>query len=205
MLRALILASALAFAAACSPSPDMPADEAYGVLEDFAQGDAPADVCTDEGRALLRRATRAYARAQSGAWPDVQAMIESDGESASPAEMLVLGALSMGFVEPSDVRGPAGAFAGMVSATDFRGDIRDFRAAVEFACSEMFELQQEAARLSLMNQQYQRAMQSAERRSPERVEEVRRRYANRIENARRRIERLSDDLQDKLEEGGYAS
>ncbi|MBC7769147.1 MAG: hypothetical protein H7124_10205, partial [Phycisphaerales bacterium] len=60
MLRTLIVAAALG-SSACAPSPvSMPATQASEVLELFAAGTPPGDVCTPQGRALLRGAVRAY-------------------------------------------------------------------------------------------------------------------------------------------------
>ena len=76
MKRGLVLALAAALSA-CAPAPvHMPAAQAAEVLNLFSAGRGPANVCSADGRALLRGAVRAYSREmnRSGvAWPGTEA------------------------------------------------------------------------------------------------------------------------------------
>ena len=70
MLRKMMLAFAAAGLCACAPGPAaMSATQASEMLELFAAGHAPGDVCTPQGRALLRGAglTKLRCLEQSGA------------------------------------------------------------------------------------------------------------------------------------------
>ena len=69
MLRKMMLAFAAAgLLSACAPGPvAMPATQASEMLELIAAGHPPGDVCTPQGRALLRGAVRSYGNAMAQA------------------------------------------------------------------------------------------------------------------------------------------
>ena len=121
----------------------MPASHASEVLERFAAGAAEADVCTPNGRAMLRGAVRAYGAAMNAngvAWP------AAGGDQLNGVEASVLVAFSAGFVEASDFYGPARAALTQLAFTQWP-EVRGMRTATRVACSEVASLQQAAARL----------------------------------------------------------
>ncbi len=171
MLRVIAMA-ALAAVSACAPGPaHMPAARASEVLERFAAGAAEADVCTPNGRAMLRGAVRAYGAAMNAngvAWP------ATGGDQLNGVEASVLVAFSAGFVEASDFYGPAQRALTQLAFTQWP-EVRGMRTATRVACNEVAALQQAAARVVM---ETERLHQMADGR-PERVE----RQRDRVERA----------------------
>jgi len=158
MLRRSIMALGLVSggcAPATAPLP-MPATQASEVLEQFAAGAAPEDVCTPEGRALLRGAVRAYAaEMQSGGvdWPALPAADGASGDMRSVDASVVI-AFAAGFVEASDFSGPARALVRQVSFAQWPA-IAEMRQAARVACEQVAELQQSAAHFVLEASRYE--------------------------------------------------
>jgi hypothetical protein len=188
--------------AACGPAaPSLTAEEAHAVLEDFARGHAPADVCTPEGRSLLRSAVRTYGKAQEDLgveWPDVVGIMTDEQGTIAEIDALAIGALAGGFIEPSDLRGPAQTLSRIIGAVHHPA-IADVQRAVRHACSEVFARQQAVARAAIEEKRYQQAVNSAERFGEHRVRDVRRRYAPRLARIGREVERLTAAVERKLE------
>lgn len=139
-------------AGACAPAPTpMSATEASEILARFAAGAAPLDLCTPEGRAVLRGAVRAYGAAmQSGgvAWPAAR-----DGEptAITSVEAAVLVAQWAGFVEADDLRNRADAPSPAIAALP---ELRALRGAALSACEEAARLQRAAAQVALEAERY---------------------------------------------------
>ena len=155
MLRTSILTAAL-LVGACAPAPVMmPATQASEVLERFAAGNAPGDICTAQGRALLRGAVRAYGAAMAEAgetWPNAPAFGRA-AESITSVEVMVMISVASGFVEMSDLRGPARALAGQMTFAHWPS-VRDLRRASEVACPELVQLQQTASRFVMERERF---------------------------------------------------
>lgn len=159
MLRGLILASCLA-ASACAPGPaPMAATEASEVLARFAGGAAPANVCTPEGRSLLRGAVRAYGRAMALAgetWPRAV----DDGAGVASVDAMVMVAAASGVIEPSDLRvAPTLEFMPIQNWPA----PNTFRRAATVACGELMALQDAAARYVREHARYLTLSARAER------------------------------------------
>ena len=155
MLRVMVLAAGV-LACACAPAPQpMAASEASEHLERFAAGASGGEVCTPEGRALLRGAVRAYGAelAQAGvAWP---ALPQGDGAVMRSTDVAVALAFAGGFVEASDLQR---ASRGMVSrfALAHWPQLRNMRAAARLACAQMVELQAAASRAAVEMERFRR-------------------------------------------------
>jgi hypothetical protein len=133
----------------------MPATDASEMLELFAAGSAPRDVCTREGRAMLRGAVRSYGAemARAGvAWPAIPA--PGDAREVGRVDAAVLSAFAAGFVDASDFSGQARALIGRQVFVAWPA-IRGMRQAAHVACEEVAALQQSAARFVLETQLYQ--------------------------------------------------
>lgn len=150
---------------ACAPSP-MPAARASEVLELFAAGDGPADICSAQGRALLRSAVRAYStemRRSGVSWP----ALPGQSEALRAVDASVLIAVAAGFVQASDIRNPSRRFIGAFPLAE-RPEIALMQSAGRAACDEVRALQRAAARFVLERQVYHVA--AAQGLNPERVE-----------------------------------
>jgi hypothetical protein len=182
MFRKLTLA--VAFASACAPAPlDMPATHASEVLERFAAGGGPGDICTPEGRAMLRSAVRAYSdeMASAGvAWPSVPAW-GGDPDQLKSVDVSVLVAFAGGFVQASDFRGPARRLASRLSFAQWP-ELSGMRHAARVACEEVANLQHAAARLVLETERHRRLTQRATKDQASAGERVQR-QARRLERA----------------------
>jgi hypothetical protein len=193
MLRVMTVAAALC---ACAPAPArMSAGEASERLELFASGADAMDVCTPQGRALLRGAVRAYGAelAQAGvAWP---ALPEDGGADMRRVDAAVLVAFGAGMVEMSDFSGPARGAIGRMALTHWP-HVREMRAAARVACAEVVELQQAASRFVLEASHYERMAELARGRADaERL----RRQTLRMERARTQMNDLAAIVQARLE------
>lgn len=161
MLRPLVL-SLLAVVSACAQAPvAMPATRASELLERFAAGGAAAtDVCTPAGRAQLRGAVRAYSAAMTAngvVWPATQHG-QINGVDAS-----VMVAFTAGFIEASDLHGPARAALGQLALANWP-EVRGMRSAMRTACSEVVALHHAAARVVMETERLQQmASASADR------------------------------------------
>jgi hypothetical protein len=141
----------------------MPATQASELLEQFAAGAAPQDVCTPQGRALLRGAVRAYSAemARAGlAWPAVP--VGGDPDAVKSVDANVLIAFTAGFVERSDFVGPARQLIGQFTFEQWP-ELPDMRRAARVACEEVAALQQAAARFVLETERYRGVAQRAEK------------------------------------------
>ncbi|MEZ5970935.1 MAG: hypothetical protein R3C31_03925 [Hyphomonadaceae bacterium] len=132
---------------ACAPTPvQMPAARAAEVLNLFAVGAGPADICSSDGRALLRGAVRAYSRemAQAGvAWPVIP-RASADTENATSVDISVMIAFAAGFVKTSDFRPPARGMLEHLTIAQWP-EIQSMRDAAEVACADVQALQQAAS------------------------------------------------------------
>lgn len=155
MKRGLVLALA-AMLSACAPTPvQMPAAQASEVLNLFAVGRGPANLCSADGRALLRGAVRAYSRemARSGvSWP-----MMPDGGATQPVthvDASVMIAFAAGFVKANDFRGGPRLLMHQFSLSQ-SPELRAMRAAARDACGEVAAWQQAAATFLLENARYE--------------------------------------------------
>jgi hypothetical protein len=170
----------------------MAASEASERLELFAAGESASEVCTPQGRAMLRGAVRAYGAelARAGvAWP---ALPQADGEILRNMDAAVVLAFAGGFVEASDLQH---ASRGMVSRFAFSHwpQLRDMRAAARLACAQMVELQAAASRLVVEMDRYERLSARAD---PERL----RRQQERLERAEAQLEALAAAVEEEIAE-----
>lgn len=189
MLRATVLSAAL-LVGACAPGPaPMAASEASEHLARFAAGSAE-DVCTPQGRSLLRGAVRSYGAelARAGvAWPAL-----GEGEALHSTDVAVAVAFAAGFLEASDFQGGA---RGSVShfALTYLPQFREMRAAARVACTQVVDLQQAASRLALEMERFQRMSMRSD---PERL----RRQRERLENAEAQLNATAAAVQAQIED-----
>lgn len=204
MLRVSIVAAALLISA-CGQAPvSMPASQASEVLERFASGAEPGDVCTPQGRALLRGAVRAYGAAMSEAgeiWPNSPAIGDAPRALTSVEAMVLVGVAS-GLVEVSDLRGPARMLAAQMTIAHWPS-VRDLRRAAEVACPELVQLQQSASRFVLERERYESLARGAER-GGQRAHERLQRHAERMERSLAQMQALADLVTRKVEESRRA-
>lgn len=149
------------FAVACAPAPvSMPADQARQVIEQFSGGVQRFDVCTPEGRAILRGAVRSFSSAEAAegrVWPTVPV-----GDERAPLDAVngsVLVAVAAGFVKVNDLRGDARAQYRMLALEHWL-HMRDARLATELACEDVLRLQQVGAQLVVQMQRLERMRES---------------------------------------------
>lgn len=190
MLRAMTAGLAVLLASACAPAPAaMSAGEASERLELFAAGADAMNVCTPQGRALLRGAVRAYGAelAQAGvAWPALEA------GDARRVDVAVLVAFGAGMVETSDFTAPARGAIGQAALSRLP-HVREMREAARVACAEVVELQRAASRFLLESE---RAALMADNADAERL----RRQNVRLERARMQMNDLAAVVQARVEE-----
>jgi hypothetical protein len=198
------LASVLVLAtAACAQAPvRMPAAEASELLARFAAGSGSADVCTDEGRAVLRGAVRAYSaemQANGVAWPMIPA-IGGDPNALSTIDVSVLIAFAAGFVDASDFHGQARQLAGRLSFAQWP-EIRSMRQAARVACPDVVLLQQAAAQFVLESERLRELAERAENaRNGQRVAERLRRQSVRVERAQVQMQSMAAVVQARMSE-----
>jgi hypothetical protein len=202
-MRRVIAGLLILATGACGPARvNMAATDASELLARFAAGSAPADVCTPEGRAVLRGAVRAYGAAMElngVAWPVAP---EFDGEArqtVNSVDISVLVAFAAGFVETSDFHGRA---RGMVTQLSFAQwpEIGGMRRAARVACPEVVELQQAAARVVVEAQRYAQLSARAERERGSRaaVDHVRRQGV-RLQRAQTQMQTIAAVVQARME------
>jgi hypothetical protein len=194
MRKRFILALAVALCA-CAPAPvRMPAAQASEVLNLFAAGRGPANVCSANGRALLRGAVRAYSREMqiSGiAWPAVPGV----AEQVTHVDVSVMIALAAGFVRTEDFRGAP--VMNHLALAQWPG-IESMRSAARGACEEVATLQQAAAALLVERARMQVLVELANVSSAER-ERVRRQSAL-VERAQHRMDASVATVQARMEQ-----
>ncbi len=189
MKRGLILALAAALSA-CAPAPvQMPAAQASEVLNLFAVGRGPANLCSADGRALLRGAVRAYSREmeRSGVvWP----MVPDSGETqqVNHVDVSVVVAFAAGFVQANDFRGGPRMLMSQLTLSQWP-EIRAMRAAARDACGEVAALQQAAAAFVLESSRYEQMTESS--RSGRGPMERLRRQSVRMQRAHQRMQDIA--------------
>jgi hypothetical protein len=187
MKRGLVLALAAALSA-CAPTPvQMPAAQASEVLNLFAVGRGPANLCSADGRALLRGAVRAYSREmqQSGVtWPMMPGA-GGETEQVTHVDVSVVIAFAAGFVKANDFRGAPRMLMSQLTLSQWP-EIRAMRAAARDACGEVAELQQAAATFVLERTRYEQMTESA--RSGRGPIERLRRQSVRVQRAHERMQ-----------------
>ena len=180
----------------------MPAAEASELLARFAAGSGSADVCTDEGRAVLRGAVRAYGaemQANGVAWPAIPGM-GGDSNALSTIDVSVLIASAAGFVDASDFHGPARQMIGRLSFAQWP-EIRSMRQAARVACPDVVQLQQAAARFVLESERLHDMAERAENaRNSQRAVERLQRQSVRVERAQVQMQTVAAVVQSRLNE-----
>jgi hypothetical protein len=184
MKRGLILAFA-AVLSACAPTPvRMPAAQASELLNLFAAGRGPANVCSADGRALLRGAVRAYSaemRRSGLSWPVVPGV--SATEPVTHVDTSVMIAFAAGFVKADDFRGrPRLSEVALMQWPE----IRSMRTAARQACEEVVALQQAAADFVLERSRYELMSQSVRKNQG---------AAERLHRQSARLQRAEDRMQ----------
>lgn len=198
----LTLAAALS---ACAPAPvQMPAAQASEVLNLFASGRGPASICSDDGRALLRGAVRAYAREmdRSGvAWPAVPG-VSGEAENVTHVDLSVMVAYAAGFVKTSDFQQPVRGFLTGLTFAELP-DILSLRRAARFACEDVEALQRASARFVMEQTRMGDMVRSAERHSTGRETADRlRRQSDRVNRAREEMQEMAAIVQTRMAEHG---
>ncbi len=181
----------------------MPAAEASELLARFAAGSGRADVCTTEGRAVLRGAVRAYGAEMSAngvAWPMIPSF-GGDPDAVSAVDVSVLIATAAGFVEASDFHGPA---RGMVNHLAFAQwpEIRGMREAARVACDEVVELQQAAARFVMESERFRELAERAQHRGGAALAERLQRQSARVERAQAQMQTMAAEVQARMNAAG---
>ncbi len=190
MQRGFVLALAAALCA-CAPAPvQMPAAQASEVLNLYVSGRGPANVCSADGRAVLRGAVRAYGREmrEAGvAWPTIPGVAD-EAQNVTAVDVSVMVAFAAGFVEAGDFQRPARRFMTELTFTQWP-EIRSMRLAAREACQEVMALQQAAARVVIEQTRLADMMRSAQRnsRGAQAADRLRRQSAM-LERAKARME-----------------
>ncbi len=190
MLRATALAVGV-LACACTPAPQpMAASEASEYLVRFAAGTGEIEVCTPEGRAVLRGAVRAYSSELTHAgvaWPQAT----QDGLLRG-MDAAVIVAYAAGFIEAGDLRGSARQDVQRIALT-YWPDLMDLHGAARFACAQAIEVQRAAVRLAQEAERYERLRVRGD---AERSARQRRRLAQ----AEAQLEGLADAVKRRIAE-----
>lgn len=197
--HAFALAAALC---ACAPAPaQMTAAQASEVLNLFAAGRGPANLCSDDGRAVLRGAVRAYSQEMSTSGVDWPA-IGADGGMGelTHVEASVVFAYAAGFVRPGDLQHTSRrsfmnlAFSGMP-------EVLSLRRAARVACEDVEALQRAAARYLMEGARWGEMTRAARVRSQgaETVNRLRR-QSERVNRAREDVEMHAAIVRTRMEE-----
>lgn len=205
MKRGLVFALAAALSACAAPV-QMPAARASEVLNLFAAGAGPANICSRDGRLLLRGAVQAYSREmqQAGvAWPVVPGNA-ADTDNITSVDISVMIAFAAGFVETSDFQHPA---RGMLTHLTFLQwpEIQSIRGAARVACDEVQGLQQAAARFVIEQSRLAQMTRNAHVRNQGRETAERlRRQAVRVQRAQEQMQEMAAMLEARMRnaEGG---
>lgn len=201
MQRGFVLALAAALCA-CAPAPvQMPATQAAEVLNLFAAGRGPADICSADGRAVLRGAVRAYGREmqQAGvAWPAIPGAA-GEAQNVPAVDVSVIVAFAAGFVSAGDFQHPARQFMTGVTFAQWP-EIQSMRLAAREACEDVAELQQAAARVVIEQARLADMVRSAERnnRGAETANRLRRQSAM-LDRAQARMEDQAAIVQARMD------
>lgn len=194
MLRVMALAAGV-LVCACAPAPQpMAASEASEHLERFAAGTSTGEVCTPQGRALLRGAVRSYGAELARAGVDWPALPKNDGEGLRGTDLAVTVAFAAGIIEASDLQGAVRGGVSRFALTQWP-QFRNIRAAARMACVQVLELQQAASHVAAEMERYQRLTMRAER-DPARL----RRQQERLANAQAQLETLADMVEAEIAE-----
>jgi hypothetical protein len=199
MRKRFILALAAALCA-CAPAPvRMPAAQASEVLNLFAAGRGPANVCSPGGRALLRGAVRAYSQEMqiSGVdWPLVPG-VNGEAEHLTHVDVSVMIAFAAGFVKASDFRGAPRMFINQLALGEWPA-IRSIRLAARDACADVVALQQAAASFVIESSRYEDMTDRS--RSGRGDAERLRRQSVRLQRAHERMEEQAAIVQALMDE-----
>lgn len=199
MKRGMALALAAALCA-CAPAPvQMPAARASEVLSLFATGRGPANVCSSDGRALLRGAVRSYSREMTRSGVDWPLVPTQSGESRNitNVDISVMIAFAAGFVKASDFHGQPRLMLNQLAITQWP-EIRSIRLAARDACEEVVALQQAAAVFVIESTHY-REMTSRERSGRGDAERLRRQSV-RLQRAQDRMQETAAVVQARMAE-----
>lgn len=181
----------------------MPAAEASELLARFAAGSGSADVCTDEGRAVLRGAVRAYSaemQANGVAWPAIPGMGGGGPDAISSVDVSVLIASAAGFVDASDFSGPVRRLIGQLSFAQWP-EIRSMRQAARVACPDVVQLQQAAAQFVVESERMRLMAERADNaRNRQRVAERLQRQSVRVERAQVQMQTMAAVVQARMSE-----
>ncbi len=201
MQRGFVLALTAALCA-CAPAPvQMPATQAAEVLNLFAAGRGPADICSADGRAVLRGAVRAYGREMQQAgvsWPAVPGAT-GEAQNVTAVDVSVIVAFAAGFVNAGDFRHPTRQFMTELTFAQWP-EIQSMRMAARAACEDVAALQQAAARVVIEQTRLAEMVRSAERnnRSAETVSRLRRQSAM-LDRAQARMEDQAAIVQARID------
>jgi hypothetical protein len=202
MKRGFVLALAAALSA-CAPTPvRMPAAQAAEVLNLFAAGAGPANICSRNGRALLRGAVQAYSRemAQAGvAWPVIP-QASQETENVTSVDISVMIAFAAGFVKPSDFRTPARGMLAHLTFTHWP-EIQRMRGAADVACAEVQALQQAASGFVVEQSRLAQMVHAAHLRGQSASERLQRQSV-RLERAQTRMNESAAVLESRMREAG---
>lgn len=191
MKRGLAFALVAALSA-CAPSPvQMPAARASEVLNLFAAGAGPANICSRDGRLLLRGAVQAYSREmqRSGvSWPVIPGNA-AETDNITSVDISVMIAFAAGFVETSDFQHPA---RGMLAHLTFLQwpEIQSIRGAARVACDEVQGLQQAASRFVIEQSRLAQMTRNAHARNQGRE------TAERLRRQSVRVQRAQEQMQE---------
>lgn len=204
MNRGLVFALAASLCA-CAPAPvAMPAARASEVLNLFASGRGPADICSSDGRALLRGAVQSYSREmqQSGvAWPMVPDAT-GEVETITSVDISVMIAFAAGFVKPSDFAAPARGMLTHLTIAQWP-EIQSIRGAARIACDDVRALQQAASRFVIEQSRMAQMTHAANARSRGRESAERlRRQSVRLQRAQEQMQEMAAIVEARMREAG---
>jgi len=179
----------------------MPAAQAAEVLNLFAAGRGPADICSADGRATLRGAVRAYGREMQEAgvaWPAIPGAA-GETQNVTALDVSVMVAFAAGFVETGDFQHPARRFMTGLTFAQWP-EIQSMRMAAREACEDVAALQQAAARVVIEQTRLADMVRSAERNNHgvETVNRLRRQSAM-LDRARAHMEEQAAILQVQMD------
>lgn len=165
----------------------------------FAAGRGPADICSADGRALLRGAVRAYSaemRRSGVAWPTIPG-VSGESEPITHVDVSVMIAFAAGFVKANDFRSAPRMFMDQLALGQWP-EIRSMRLAAREACEEVAALQQAAASYVLETARYEEMTERAraDRGAAERL----RRQTVRLQRAEERMQESAAMVEARMEE-----